>query len=803
MTIKTPIRTVFDCSGNATGLAEFQTGEAVGYSHGGTGLTCLGSTGQYLRVNSGATGLEWADSSFATESYVDTAVSNLIDTAPTTLDTLNELAAALNDDANFATTVNTSIATKLAITDFGTYFDNNLANKDTDDLSEGSTNQYYTDARVATYLSNNSYATQSYVQSQIETKDNTDEITEGSNNLYYTDARVGSYLTSNSYATQSYVQSQIETKDNTDEITEGTTNLYYTDARARCAVSASGDLSYNSSSGQFSVTTYKSSDFITDFNCRSTDNLSEGSNNLYYTQTRVNSAFDTRLATKTTADLTECNNLYYTDARAQGAISVTDAGGDGSLTYSSGTITYTGPSASETRAHFSGGTGVTITNGAIAIGQAVGTSDNVTFNNVTVNGTLSSDDLTAATVTTSGNVVVQGNLTVNGTTTTVNSNTVNIGDAILTLNSDETGAPSANAGIEIERGTSTNVSFLWDEATDKWTVGTGTIVASTFEGNVTGNITGDVTGTVSSLSNHDTDDVAEGATNQYFTIARARSSISASGDLSYNSSTGVLSFTERTDAEVQGLISVTDAGGYGSLSKSGGTITYTGPTTEEMQDLIGAMVSSNSESGIAVTYDDTNGKLNFNVGDPTITLTGAVTGSATMTNLGNVSITTTATADPTLTINGDASGSATFTNLGNATLTLTIADDSHNHTIANIDNLQSSLNAKANLSGATFTGTVTAPDFNTTSDVNLKTNIQTIESPRDKVNSLRGTNFNWKNSGDYTMGVIAQEVEEVIPEVVATDVNGKKSVNYQAMVGLLIEAIKDLQDQVDDLKNNR
>jgi hypothetical protein len=363
MTIKTPIRTVFDCSGNATGLAEFQTGEAVGYSHGGTGLTCLGSTGQYLRVNSGATGLEWASSNFATESYVDTAVSNLIDTAPNTLDTLNELAAALNDDANFATTVNTSIATKLATTDFGTYFDTNLANKDTDDLSEGSTNQYYTDARVATYLSNNSYATQSYVQSQIETKDNTDEITEGSNNLYftqcrarqsisvsgslsynastgvisytepadtdsisegsnnlyYTDARVGNYLTSNSYATQSYVQSQIETKDNTDEITEGTTNLYYTDARARGAVSASGDLSYNSTSGQFSVTTYKSSDFATDFNCRSTDNLSEGSTNLYYTQTRVNSAFDTRFATKTTADLTECNNLYYTAARVNSA----------------------------------------------------------------------------------------------------------------------------------------------------------------------------------------------------------------------------------------------------------------------------------------------------------------------------------------------------------------------------------------------------------------------------------------------------------------------------------------------------
>jgi hypothetical protein len=72
--------------------------------------------------------------------------------------------------------------------------------------------------------------------------------------------------------------------------------------------------------------------------------------------------------------------------------------------------------------------------------------------------------------------------------------------------------------------------------------------------------------------------------------------------------------------------------------------------------------------------------------DPTITLTGAVTGTATMTNLGNVSIDTTATADPTITLDGDATGSATLTNLGDATLTVTIADDSHNHVVGNIDN---------------------------------------------------------------------------------------------------------------------
>lgn len=62
---------------------------------------------------------------------------------------------------------------------------------------------------------------------------------------------------------------------------------------------------------------------------------------------------------------------------------------------------------------------------------------------------------------------------------------------------------------------------------------------------------------------------------------------------------------------------------------------------ERVQDIVGGMVSSNSESGISVTYDDTNGKLDFNVSDPTITLSGDVAGSATMTNLGNVEISTT------------------------------------------------------------------------------------------------------------------------------------------------------------------
>ena len=99
------------------------------------------------------------------------------------------------------------------------------------------------------------------------------------------------------------------------------------------------------------------------------------------------------------------------------------------------------------------GTGVTLTNNSgegatptIAIGQAVGTGSNVTFNDLTVSG----------------------NLTVSGTTTSINTETLTVDDNIIVLNNNATGAPSANAGLEVERGSSTNVAIQWNETSDKW-----------------------------------------------------------------------------------------------------------------------------------------------------------------------------------------------------------------------------------------------------------------------------------------------------------------------------------------------
>jgi hypothetical protein len=146
-----------------------------------------------------------------------------------------------------------------------------------------------------------------------------------------------------------------------------------------------------------------------------------------------------------------------------------------------------------------GGTGVTstVSNNKVsfAIGQAVATTSNVTFNNVEVDGTLTSDDITSTNISVAGNATITGNLTVQGTTTTVDSNTVSIGDNIMVLNKDETGTPSQNAGLEIERGTATNVSLLWNETNDNWTVSDGSataviLTASNFNSVYTGTLDG-------------------------------------------------------------------------------------------------------------------------------------------------------------------------------------------------------------------------------------------------------------------------------------------------------------------------
>mgnify|MGYP003142278170 CR=1 FL=1 len=98
----------------------------------------------------------------------------------------------------------------------------------------------------------------------------------------------------------------------------------------------------------------------------------------------------------------------------------------------------------------------------------------------------------------------------------------------------------------------------------------------------------------------------------------------------------------------------------------------------------------------------------------------------------------------------------------------------------------------------TFSGSVQAVDFNSTSDARLKTEVADVENALEKVSQMRGVTF--KIHEKPSAGVIAQELEKVIPAAVSTGENDYKSVNYNAIIGYLIEAVKELQEEVNTLK---
>ena len=413
---------------------------------------------------------------------------------------------------------------------------------------------------------------------------------------------------------KAYVDSQILTKDNTDEIAEGSSNLYHTTERVQDVVGAfvsgagSTSVSYDDAAGTLTIS--------------STGKTEEEIQDIVGAQLVTNGSH-----TNITASYDDAGDgavdLSITDAAIRGKISVTDAGGDGSLAYDngSGVITYTGPSASEVRAHITAGTGVSISSGQVSIGQAVGTSDTPSFNGVTLTGNstvtghiipsaddtydlgsssatwrdvyvgpgslyvngqkvledssgtivVSADDNQNVSVQTGGSgdveldptgsgsiqlkgpisvqagsnigssdgnaisfsnsidvdaiesrstntnltlsangtgvvavsdsMTISGDLTVSGTTTTVNSETINLADNIIALNSNFTsGSPTEDTGISVTRGGSASKTLIWDESEDKWSVGSETFVAGTFEGALTGNVTGNVSGSSGSTT---------------------------------------------------------------------------------------------------------------------------------------------------------------------------------------------------------------------------------------------------------------------------------------------------------------
>ena len=212
-------------------------------------------------------------------------------------------------------------------------------------------------------------------------------------------------------------------------------------------------------------------------------------------------------------------------------------------------------------------------------------------------------------VTIGNNLTVTGTLTVNGTTTTINSTQLDVDDLNITIASGAGKAAAENgAGITVDGA---NATLTYTSSNDRWNFNKELVVArvhGNVTGNVTGNIdgivgantpaaitgtvitantnfagnlTGNVTGTTSDISNHDTDALSEGSSNLYHTTARARASISATGSLSYNSGTGVISFTQgNTDTVSEGSTNLyfTDARARSAISENSTQLSYNSST---------------------------------------------------------------------------------------------------------------------------------------------------------------------------------------------------------------------------------
>lgn len=263
--------------------------------------------------------------------------------------------------------------------------------------------------------------------------------------------------------------------------------------------------------------------------------------------------------------------------------------------------------------------------------------------------------------------------------------------------------------------------------------------------------------------------------------------------------------------------------GTGSVSVGNGTLTVQGTGALGGSGTFTANQSSNAT--ISISHDDTSSQGSVNNSGATVIQDVTLDGYGHVTALGSHTLTlanlgyTGATNANYITNNNQLTNGAGYTTFTANQSLNTSSNVTHNQIYANDwfrvngatgiywqsygggwQMTDASWVRSYNNKGILTTGTMQAGTFNTTSDRNTKTDIEPISDALGKVQQLGGYSFTFKDSGEKSSGVIAQEVQAVLPELVQEGGEGHLTVQYGNMVGLLIEAIKEQQAQIDALK---
>lgn len=267
--------------------------------------------------------------------------------------------------------------------------------------------------------------------------------------------------------------------------------------------------------------------------------------------------------------------------------------------------------------------------------------------------------------------------------------------------------------------------------------------------------------------------------NTYLTSANV-----GNGRLTLSTGTGItLSNTPRFDANQSSNKTIT-IGTNGTSANTSNTLVLRGGSG---QISVGAITAASASLSGNITASGflVSGSSGFLKADGTVDTTEYLSNG----NIKNPQITFT-TAGSGFSIG--ATQSFTLNQAGAATIALSISSSS-----GNTGNTLVFRNSNGDFSARD----INAQNFNTTSDATLKTDIFKVDNALDILESISGVSFKWKQNGEKSMGIIAQEVEEVLPELINNS-NNYKSVNYNGLIAVLIESIKELKKEIKELKGN-